>query len=315
MWLAMLASALTAPAAVSQSYPVKPIHNVINVGGGGETIARLVAAKMSESMGQPILIEQNAAAAGSIAAAAVAKAAPDGYTFLYTTTNAQVYRPLLARNVPYDPIRDFTPISKLGEAILCVVVPPDSRFRTMKDIASFAKRNPGKLLYATSGVGTTHHLSAEVLSALTGIQMVHVPYKDSSQATNDILGARVPILWTIFGTAYPFATSGKLRIVALNNTRRFKLVPDVPTIGEQIPGYEPPPGWTAYFGPRGMPQPIVQRLNSEIIKAINQPDVASRMDALGLVIVNSTPQELGAELKRDLERSAQIVEAAGIKPE
>ncbi len=309
-------AALLVPAlAFAQSYPTKPIHNVLNVGGGGETIARLVAAKMAESMGQPILIEQNTAAAGSIASAAVAKAAPDGYTFLYTTTNAQVYRPFLARNVPYDPIRDFTPLSKLGEAILCVAVPPDSPFRTMGDVVAFARQNPGKLIYATSGVGTTHHPSAEILSSVAGIRMLHVPYKDANQATNDLLGGRVPLLWTIFGTAYPFHTSGKLRMIALNNKARFKLVPDLPTLGEQVPGYEPPPGWTAYFGPPGMPQNVVRRLNAEIIKAINQPDVISRMDALGLVVETSTPEELAAEVKRDLERTAQIVKAAGIQPE
>jgi tripartite-type tricarboxylate transporter receptor subunit TctC len=299
----------------SQGYPSKPIHNILNVGGGGETIARLVAGKMSESMGVPIVIEQNTAGAGSIASAQVSRSAPDGYTFLYTTTNAQLYRVFLAREVPYDPVKDFTPIGKLGEAILTVAVPPDSPFKSMGDVVAWAKANPGRLTYATSGVGTTHHLSAELLSTVAGIQMLHVPYKDSNQAATDTLTGRIQINFTIFGTVFPFAKAGKLRLIALNNSKRYKLMPDLPTIGEQVPGYEPPPGWTAYFGPPGMPRPIVDRLNAEIIKAINNPEVLSRMDALGLVVVTSTPEELAASLKRDLERTAAIVKAAGIKPE
>ena len=310
-----LVSVVSMDSSFSQSYPSKPIHNILNVGGGGETIARLVAGKMSESMGVPIVIEQNTAGAGSIASAQVSRAAPDGYTFLYTTTNAQLYRVFLARQVPYDPVKDFTPISKLGEAILTVAVPPDSPFKSMGDVIAWARSNPGKLTYATSGVGTTHHLSAELLGTVAGVEMLHVPYKDSNQAATDTLTGRIQINFTIFGTVFPFAKAGKLRLIALNNSKRYKLMPDLPTIGEQVPGYEPPPGWTAYFGPPGMPRPIVDRLNAEIIKAINNPEVLSRMDALGLVVVTSTPEELAASLKRDLERTAAIVKAAGIKPE
>ena len=310
-----LASVVLMESSLSQGYPAKPIHNILNVGGGGETIARLVAGRMSESMGVPIVIEQNTAGAGSIASAQVSRSAPDGYTFLYTTTNAQLYRVFLAREVPYDPVKDFTPIAKLGEAILTVAVPPDSPFKSMGDVIAWAKANPGRLTYATSGVGTTHHLSAELLSTVAGIQMLHVPYKDSNQAATDTLTGRIQINFTIFGTVFPFAKAGKVRLLALNNSKRYKLMSDLPTIGEQVPGYEPPPGWTAYFGPPGMPRPIVDRLNAEIIKAINNPEVLSRMDALGLVVVTSTPEELAASLKRDLERTAAIVKAAGIKPE
>ncbi|MSQ52099.1 MAG: tripartite tricarboxylate transporter substrate binding protein [Betaproteobacteria bacterium] len=218
LFLGSILCAASPVCSLAQAYPIKPIHNVVNVGGGGETIARLVAGKMSESMGVTTVIEQNTAGAGSIAASQVSRAAPDGYTFLHTTTNAQLYRVFLARQIPYDPIKDFTPISKLGEAILTVAVPPDSPFRNMADVLAWAKTNPGKLAYATSGVGTTHHLSAELLSNVAGIEMLHVPYKDSNQAATDTLTGRVQINFTIFGTAFPHVKAGKMRLIAATSS-------------------------------------------------------------------------------------------------
>lgn len=315
---ALIAAACASTAvslALAQSYPTKPIRNILSVGGGGETICRLVASKMSEALGQPVIVEQNTNASGTLAALATARAAPDGYTYLYATPNSQVYRPLLQKNVGYDPVKDFTPLGKIGEAILSVMVPPNSQFKTMNDLVAYAKQYPGKLLYATSGVGTTHHISAEVLSAAVNIQMTHVPYKDGNQAANDLMGDRVPVLWTILGTVLPHAKAGKMRFLALNNNKRFKVVPDLPTITEQIPEYDAPGGWTAYFGPAGIPREIVNRLNQEISKAITHPDVAPRMDALGLLIQTSTPDELAAFVKKDVERTAAIIKRAGIQPE
>src|SRR4051812_45142963 len=174
----LLALACFASAAGAQTYPNKPIRAVLALGGGGETLARLVGQRMSESLGQPILIDTQPAAAGSIAAALVARSAPDGYTLLNAAANSQIYRVFLAKNVPYDPIKDFTTLSMMAEAVLVVAVSNASGLKTMQDLVTRAKQEPGKLFYGTSGVGTSHHLSAELLQGIVGAKMTHVPYKD-----------------------------------------------------------------------------------------------------------------------------------------
>jgi tripartite-type tricarboxylate transporter receptor subunit TctC len=301
--------------AAAQAYPVKPIRAVLALGGGGETLARLVGQKMSESMGQPVLVEAQPAATGSIAANLVARAAPDGYTILYAATNSQIYRPFLAKNVPYDPVRDFTPITMLSEAVLVVAVPPSSPFKSMKDLVDQARREPGKVFYGTSGVGTTHHLSAELLQQVAGIKLTHVPYKDPNQVATEIIAGRLPVGFGIFGTMYPHHVAGKLRMISINNTRRYGRTPDIPTIGEQVPGYEPPPGWNGWFGPAGLPRPIVQRLNAEINRAVTSPDLRDKIDALGFIPTPGTPEQLADAVKAGLERTGKLVKAAGIEPE
>ncbi|OGA28087.1 MAG: hypothetical protein A3I01_18085 [Betaproteobacteria bacterium RIFCSPLOWO2_02_FULL_65_24] len=301
--------------AAGQAYPVKPIRALLALGGGGETLARLVGQKVSESLGQPLLIEAQPAATGSIAANTVARAAPDGYTILYAATNSQIYRPFLAKNVPYDPIKDFTPITTLSEAVLVVVVGPSSPIRSMKDLVEQARKDKGQMFYGTSGVGTTHHLSAELLQGVAGIKMVHVPYKDAPQVATEVMTGRVPVGWSIFGTMYQPHMAGKVRIIAINNTKRFGRAQDIPTIGEQVPGYEPPPGWNGWFGPAGLPRPIVLRLNAEINKAVMAPDLQDKINALGFIPTPSTPEQLAEAVKLGLQRTAKLVKAAGIKPE
>jgi len=313
--LAAISGALFSAAAFSQTYPVKPIRAVLALGGGGETLARLVGQKMSEALGQPVLIDPQPAVAGTIGANTVAHAAPDGYTILYAATNSQVYRTFLAKNVPYDPVKDFTPIAMLSEAVLVVATSIPSGITSMKDLIERARKEPGKLFYGTSGVGTTHHLSAELLQTVTGIKMVHVPYKDPNQVATELIANRIPTGWGIFGTMYPHHTAGKLRIIAINNTRRYARTPDIPTVGESVPGYVPPPGWNGWFGPAGLPRPIVMRLNAEITKAVTAPDLKDKIDALGFIPTPSTPEELAAALKTSLERTGKIVKAAGIEPE
>lgn len=313
--MAGFACAAASASITAQTYPVKPIRAILALGGGGETLARLVGQKMSESMGQPVLIDVQPAAAGSIAANSVARAAPDGYTILYAATNSQIYRPLLAKNVPYDSVKDFTPIATLSEAVLVVAVSHSSQINSMKDVVEQARQNPGKVFYGTSGVGTTHHLSAEVLQVVAGVKLVHVPYKDPNQVATELIANRIPVGFGIFGTMYQHHTAGKLRIIAINNTKRYGRTPDIPTIGEGVPGYEPPPGWNGFFGPAGMQRPVVQRLNAEITKAITAPDMRERLDALGFIATPSTPEQLGEAVKRGLELAAKIVKTAGIQAE
>jgi len=217
--------------------------------------------------------------------------------------------------VPYDPVKDFTPVAMMVEAVLVVATSNQSGIASMKELVERARAAPGKLFYGTSGVGTSHHLSAELLQTVANIKMTHVPYKDPNQVANELIADRLPTGWGIFGTMYPHHTAGRLRIVAINNSKRYGRTPDIPTVGEGVPGYEPPPGWTAMFGPAGLPRPIVQRLYTEVTRAVVAPDLKDKIDALGFIPTPSGPDDLASELKRSLERTAKIVKAAGIEPE
>jgi tripartite-type tricarboxylate transporter receptor subunit TctC len=312
--LLVLLSALSSLSA-AQAYPAKPIRSLVTAGGPAEVIARLLAQKMAESMGQPVIVEPGAQAGGAIASATVARSAPDGYTIMYAVPSPLVYRVFLARNVPYDPVKDFTPLANLGHAALVVAVPASSPFKTVNDAVAYAKQNPGKLVYGTSGVGTAHHLSGELLALLTGVKMIHVPYKDSAVVVTETVAERIPLLFTVFGAAAQQVGAGKLRYLATNMNKRYPQIPDVPTVSEQVGGYEAPPGWSAYFGPANMPAPLVQRLNAEVTRALLHPEVAPKMPALGIMIETSTPEELGALLRRSLDYVGKAVKAAGIEPE
>ncbi len=297
----------------AQGYPAKPIRMVLALGGGGETLARFIGQKMGESMGQPMIIDPQPAAAGVVGANMVAKAAPDGYTFLYAATNSQVYRLALSRNTPYDPVKDFSSISLLSDAVLVVAVPPNSAIKNMQDYVEKAKA--GNLFYGTSGVGTSHHLSGEVLQLAARIKLTHVPFKDPNLVATELIAGRLDSGFGIFGTMYPHHTAGKLHIIAINNTKRYGRTPDIPTVSEGVPAYDPPPGWNGFFGPANLPKPIVQRLNAEIHKASTAPDMKERFDQLGFIMTLSTPEEVDQVLKRDLARAAKLVKDAGIPVE
>ena len=313
---ALFAAGLTASTLVSaQAFPAKPIRTVLALGGGAEVLARLVAQKAGEALGQPIVVDAQSAAGGAIGALTVAKAPPDGYTILFAATNSQVYHLYLSKATPYDPIKDFTPITKVGEAVLCVVADPAAPFNTTREMIEYARRNPGKLSFGTSGIGTTHHLSIELIKQVSGIDAVHVPYKGGAQVLTDTVAGRIPVAFTIYATAETLLKSGKLKLIAINSARRSALAPNVSTIAEELPGYETPPGWMGYFGPAGLPQPVLRRLNTELVKALNAPDTKAKSEGMGFQIGTSTPEEFTAQLKRDIELAGKVVKTAGIQPE
>jgi tripartite-type tricarboxylate transporter receptor subunit TctC len=313
----MLATVLAAANSqvFAQAYPGKPIRTILTYSGGAEAIARLVAQKMSESMGVPVLIEAQSGAGGAVGANTVARAQPDGYTILSSTGSTQVQRGFMVRNVPYDPIKDFTPIAVGWETIVTVASNPSAPFASFKELLDYAKRNPGKVSYGTSGIGTSHHLALEEINLLAGVQMVHVPYKGGDQVITDLIAGRIPVSSSIVATAQSYVTSGKARYLAVLNSRRFPRIGDVATVREVLPGFESPPLWSGYLGPAGLPQAIVRRLNTEIVRAVNMPDVQPRLEAAGLLVVGSSPEELLAFEKSDLESLAKIVKAAKIEPE
>ena len=267
--------------AVAQGYPAKPIRTIITYAGGAEPIARIIAQKMSDSMGQPVLIEAMTGANGAVGAMTAARAAPDGYTILASTGATQIIRGFLVKNVPYDPFKDFVPLAHTFDAVSVIVAHPDAP-ATFRGLLEFAKQNPGRISYGTTGVGSAYHMAVELVHMLTGVEMVHVPYKAGPQSITDLVAGRVQVSLSVYATTVAFVTAGKIRNLAVINDRRFSRIPEVPAVREFVPGFESPPLWGGYFGPAGLPAPIAERLTAEILKALSLPEVRARMEDVGL---------------------------------
>ena len=311
-WLLCL---IVASAAFSQAYPSKPVRTIMTVAGGADVVARLVAQGLTSVLGQPVIVESQAGAGGAIGVEMVARAAPDGHTIMLAAASNIVGRQFLVRNTPYDAIKSFTPITKVADTILVVITSPSLPFQSLKEVIDYGKRNPGKISYGTSGIGTNHHLSAEMIRVLTGIDWVHVPYKGGPPVVTDTITGRIQVGFSILATVSPFLDSGKIRVIAINNAQRHPRFPNIATVAEQIPGYEQPPGWMSYLGPAGMPRPIVTRLNAEIVKIMNSPEVKTKAENIGFLASTTTPEQLADMIKRDLAIMERIVKAAGIQPE
>jgi tripartite-type tricarboxylate transporter receptor subunit TctC len=310
-----LALLVLAGAVHAQSYPSRPIRSIMTVAGGADMIARLVAQGLTASLGQPVVVEVQSGAGGAIGAEAVARAAPDGYTIMLTSESALVMNRFLSKSARLDPLKDFTPITKAFETVAVVETTPGQPFGPVRELIDYAKRNPGKLSYGTSGIGTTHHLSGESIRLLAGIDWVHVPYKGGPPVVTDLIGGQIQVGFSVLATVSPFIASGKVKVLAVNGAKRYHVLPGVPTVSEELPGYEAPPTWAGYFGPAGMPQAIVTRLHEGIVRILNSPEVRAKAEDIGFPIETSTPEELSANIRRDIEYTAEIVKAIGIKPE
>ena len=302
-------------AAFSQAYPTKPVRTIMTVAGGADVVARLVAQGLTSVLGQPVIVESQAGAGGAVGVEMVARAAPDGHTIMLAAASNIVGRQFLVKNTTYDAIKSFTPITKVADTILVVITNPSLPFNSLKDVIDYAKRNPGKISYGTSGIGTNHHLSAEMIRSVTGVDWVHVPYKGGPPVVTDTITGQIQIGFSILATISPFLSSGKLRVIAINNEQRHPMFPNVATVAEQIPGYVQPPGWMSYLGPAGMPRPIVMRLNTEIVRIMHSPEVSAKAENIGFIASTTTPEEFAAMIKRDLAAMEKIVKAAGIEPE
>jgi len=302
-------------AAQAQAYPSRPIRSIMTVAGGADIVARLVAQGLTGTLGQPVVVETQSGAGGAIGAESVARAAPDGYTIMLTSASALVMNRFLSKSARLDPLKDFTPITKAFETVALVVTSPALPVGSMRDLVEYAKRHPGKLSYGTSGIGTTHHLSGESIRLLTGIDWMHVPYKGGPPVITDLIGGEIQVGFSILATAAPFLASGKIRALAVNGAKRYHVIPNVPTVAEQLPGYEAPSTWGGYFGPAGMPRAIVVRLHDEIARILNSPEVRAKAEDIGFPVATSTPEELTATIRRDIEYTSKIVMAIGIKPE
>jgi tripartite-type tricarboxylate transporter receptor subunit TctC len=310
--------ALLAPlSAGAQAYPTKPVRIVTQFapGSSGDTSLRIIAPVMSQDLGQPVVVDNRAGGGGVVAAEQVVRAAPDGYTLLNGTSASHIIRPFLARETSFDPLRDLTPITALYTSITLVVAHPSVPFNNAREMIDYARRNPGKLSYGSSGIGTDHHLSGEEINILTGAGLVHVPYKATAQALIDVVSGQIPMTFAITSAVAPFVKSGKVKVIAVNRNNRTALFPDVASLEETIPKYQTPPSWTALFGPAGLPQPIVARLHAAAVKGLRAPEAQSRWEANGSEVLGNTPEQFAALLKSEIALVAGIVKAAGIRPE
>ena len=287
-------------AAQTQGYPARPIRSIMTVAGGADIVARLVAQGLTGALGQPVVVETQSGAGGAIGAEAVARAAPDGYTIMLTSASALVMNRFLSKSARLDPLKDFTPITKAFETVALIVTSPALPVGSVRDLVEYAKRHPGKLSYGTSGIGTTHHLSGESIRLLTGIDWVHVPYKGGPPVITDLIGGEIQVGFSILATAAPFLASGKIRVIAVNGAKRYHVIPNVPVVAEELPGYEAPSTWGGYFGPAAMPQSIVDRLHDEIVRILNSPEVRAKAEDIGFPVATSTPEELSAIIRRDI---------------
>jgi tripartite-type tricarboxylate transporter receptor subunit TctC len=304
----------TCGVAFAQPYPSKPIRNVLTVAGGGEANARIVADKVAQLLAVNILVESQAGAGGAVGATTVARAAPDGYTILYGTTSAMVLRRFVVADMPYDTLKDFAPIAQLGNATGAIVASNDVPANSLKELIEYAKKNPGKVSYGSTGTGTTHHLAGVAISQLTGADLLHVPYKGAPQATQDLLAGRIQLALSTTSSFVPLIKSGKIKLLAINEDRRMAQFPDAPTVFEVVPGYDRLASWFGYFAPAGTPPAIVKRLATEIERAANMPDVKGKLESVGSLINVMPPDLFAADLKKQMVTAERLMKQAGIKP-
>ena len=302
-----------AAAASAQSYPTKPIHVIVGFapGGVGDLTCRVVAQKLSAQLGQQVLVENRPGAAQIVAADAVAKAAPDGYTLLLMS-NGNAVSASLFKSLPYDTLADFASVSTLGFFDIAMLTKSDSNLKSVKDVISYAKSNPGKLNIGTINIGSTQHLSAELFKAMSGIDVTIVPYKASGDVLVALRGGDVQVAFDMLAPIISQFKSGVVNIIGITSDRRFPGIPDIPTIAESgIPGYQAS-SWNAISAPAKTPRTIIDRLNKEINVALATPEVKSKLLDLGVVARGGTPEELKALLESDIKKWQGVIERAKI---
>jgi len=298
------------------AYPARPVRVVVpyTPGGSSDAIARILGQKLGETLGQQFVIDNRPGAAGSLGREVVAKATPDGYTLLLGDSPHTINVHVL-RHVPYDPIRDFTPVTLLANAAQVFVVHPGFSAKTVKEFIAAASAQPGRINYGSGGSGAITHLTGELFKLAARIDIVHVPYKSIAVAMTDVIGGQVQAAFPTIPGAVPHVKSGRLRGLALTTVKRSAILPDVPTFEESGVQGMIVNNWFGVFGPAGLPKDLVAKLHRSVIDAVNTPDVRARLNALSLDIIASTPQEFDAHLKSELAKWGKVVKAAGIKPE
>jgi tripartite-type tricarboxylate transporter receptor subunit TctC len=310
----LLLSALAG--AASAQYPAHPVRFIVPsaVGGGTDIIARAISLKLSEAFGQQFLVDNRPGAGQMIGIELAAKSPADGYTLLMAASTLAI-NTVMYKNVPYDPVRDFAPITQAATLPNVLVVHPSLAVNSVAELIAYAKAHPGELNFASAGVGTSPQMSIELLKSLAGIDMVHIPYKGTAPGVVDLLAGEVKVMAPNLLTALPHIKSGKLRALAVTSARRSQALPDIPTVAESgIAGYDSTQ-WYGVLAPAGTSREIVLRLHEAIVRALRDPEVGKRLEADGAEAVGSSPEEFSAFIKSETEKWARVAKAAGIKPE
>lgn len=309
--VAMTTAALSAGA---QSYPEKPIRFVVPFPPGGSTdvLARRIAASFQASMGQPVVVENRAGAGGAIGSEMVAKSAPDGYTILIGVTGSHGVSVSLNPALPYHPLRDFEPISRVVSAPLVIVTKPEFPTKTLAEFIAYSRANPGKVTFATPGNGTSMHLTGEMFNLAAGTKLVHVAYRGSAGAMNDLIGGQVDSMFSDLLVAMPFIQSGRVRPLAVTSATRHPLLPDVPTVAEAgIAGFEAL-SWQGLFAPAGTPKAIVDKLNAQTRKALASPEIRDYFSAQGMEVKATSPAEFRAFIEKEIPKWARVIKDAHV---
>jgi tripartite-type tricarboxylate transporter receptor subunit TctC len=313
--LALALLLASAAAANAQGWPNKPIRYIVPYPAGGNTdiTGRLIGQKLSEALGQPVVIDNLPGGGANIGAAAAARAAPDGNTLFQGTGSTHGINSSLFPKLPFDPIKDFTPIALLVESPLFLVVTPDLPVKTVPELVAYAKAHPGKLSFGSVGIGSAHHLASELLKQRAGLDMVHVPYRGSAPVLQDLMGGQIQLAFD--ATALQLVQEGRLRALAVASTKRWPTAPDIPAMSEVgFPDFEVG-GWFGLFGPAGTPRPIVDRVNAEVNRILAMPPIKQRLAEIGLEPLGGTPEQLAKHVEAELAKWPAIVTAAGARLE
>ncbi len=294
----------------ADNYPSKPVRLVVgfSVGGGTDTVARSVSKKLSEMWSQSVVVENKAGADGSIATEMIAKSAADGYS-LVMVSNAHTITPF-QRKLGYDPVKDFAPVSLIASTPNFLLIYPNYPIKSVKDLVAYAKAQPGKLSFGSSGTGTSPYLAMELLKQETGIELNHVPYKGSSQAVVDLLGGHVQLMFGAIPTLEPYVTSGKLRAIAVSSPKRLEAFADVPTVAETVPGFDAS-SWYGILAPAGTPNTIVNKIQGDIYTALQTPEVRNFIMNSGFDVIGNKPQEFSTVIQKDMDKWGRLLKSLG----
>ena len=294
---------------------IHPSRSALRPGGVTDTSGRLIADALAKRLGQSVFVENKAGASGNIGTHEVAAAAPDGYTLVLAFDGTMVINPHVFAKVPFDTLKDFAPVGKIGDAVLILVAHPGFAQKTLKDIIDASKKDPKGISYGTSGIGGTPHIAGELLNQRTGSKLVHIPYKGGGQAMADALGGQIPLVYTAVAGAVGHVKAGRLTAVAVSSQKRVPSLPDVPTFIEAgVPDFESS-SWVGILAPAKTPRPVIDRLNRELTAVLTSPDVVAKLETLGITATPGTPEQFGEQMRRDLESYGKVVKAAGIKAE
>jgi tripartite-type tricarboxylate transporter receptor subunit TctC len=314
-WIIAVCIAMSSALAIAQAYPSRPIRIIAlsSPASGPDIVGRLIGARLTEAWGQQVIVDTRPAATGIVGSEIAAKAAPDGHTLLIVTSQAVIVS-VMYEKLPYNLVRDFTPVTLVASTPFILAVHPALPAHSVKDLIALAKSRPGALRYGSGGSGSPPHLSAEIFKSMTGIDVLHVPYKGVTPAMLDTVAGEVQFVISVIPAVLPTIKSGRLRPLGVTSAKRTALVPDVPTIAETVPGYEFI-GWYSIFAPAKTPAGIVNKLNAEIVKALGTPEFRDRFIALGAEPSPSTPQELAAYLRVQVEKMRKAVQQSGARPD